>query len=292
MIDLHTHTTHSDGTWSVAELLKRAQNHKIKILSITDHDSVDAYYELKKLDISSYFEGKIITGCEFNCVFDGFKIELLGYDFDLPSVNSWICKNYGKNSTKSNLQKEFNDLVKLCKKNGIKLRKSIDYNPEKEYPGDKIYSEILKNIENKKFYVKKGWENKGNFFRSYTNNKNFPLFINMLKYLPDAAEVSNIIKAAGGKVFVAHIFLYDLNDFWGYLDKLVKFNIIDGVEVWHSCFSVEQMELLKLFCYNNNLLMSCGSDAHGEKNPERKLGLEGLNLKVDFESVKNWISLN
>ena len=46
MIDLHTHTNHSDGTDSVEELLLNAEKKKLEIISITDHDSVDAYYEL------------------------------------------------------------------------------------------------------------------------------------------------------------------------------------------------------------------------------------------------------
>ena len=48
MIDLHTHTNHSDGTDSVEEILKNAEKNNIEILSITDHDSVDAYFELER----------------------------------------------------------------------------------------------------------------------------------------------------------------------------------------------------------------------------------------------------
>lgn len=51
MIDLHTHTNHSDGTDSVEELLKNAEKSNIEILSITDHDSVGAYFELEKKPI-------------------------------------------------------------------------------------------------------------------------------------------------------------------------------------------------------------------------------------------------
>lgn len=48
MIDLHLHTNHSDGIDSVEELLENAERQKIEIISITDHNSVDAYYELEK----------------------------------------------------------------------------------------------------------------------------------------------------------------------------------------------------------------------------------------------------
>ena len=48
MIDLHCHTTNSDGTWTVEELLKKAQEINLEVLSITDHDSVKSYFEIQK----------------------------------------------------------------------------------------------------------------------------------------------------------------------------------------------------------------------------------------------------
>ena len=46
MIDLHIHTTYSDGTYSVKEILKEAQEKKLEVISITDHDNVKAYKEI------------------------------------------------------------------------------------------------------------------------------------------------------------------------------------------------------------------------------------------------------
>ena len=86
MIDLHTHTTYSDGTWDVKTLLKKAKENGVELLAITDHDTVKAYLELKENNYSSYFNGKIISGAEFNCVFNNAKIELLGYNFDIEKI--------------------------------------------------------------------------------------------------------------------------------------------------------------------------------------------------------------
>ena len=47
MIDLHTHTKYSDGTWDVKNLLENAQKTGVEILAITDHDTVKAHLELK-----------------------------------------------------------------------------------------------------------------------------------------------------------------------------------------------------------------------------------------------------
>ena len=93
MIDLHCHTTNSDGTWTVEELLKKAQEINLEVLSITDHDSVKSYFEIQKnRELQNVFKGKIINGVELNCVFDGIKIEALAYDFDIFDENDGLAQ--------------------------------------------------------------------------------------------------------------------------------------------------------------------------------------------------------
>ena len=78
MIDLHSHTTNSDGTWSTKELLEKAENIGLEVFSITDHDTVKSYIEIEQdKDIQAIFKGKLIKGVELNCVFNGIKIEIL-----------------------------------------------------------------------------------------------------------------------------------------------------------------------------------------------------------------------
>ena len=58
MIDLHMHTSYSDGTDSLIELLKKANKANLEIISITDHNSVKAYLELEQLDYKKIFKRK------------------------------------------------------------------------------------------------------------------------------------------------------------------------------------------------------------------------------------------
>ena len=51
MIDLHTHTNYSDGTWDTKRLLEEAEKTKLEVLAITDHDTLDAHFELEKVFI-------------------------------------------------------------------------------------------------------------------------------------------------------------------------------------------------------------------------------------------------
>lgn len=81
--DLHTHTYHSDGTRSPKEVVDVARAHAIEILSISDHDNLAAYFEIK-----AYADKQgvtLIPGIELSCEADGIDIHVLAYAFDATS---------------------------------------------------------------------------------------------------------------------------------------------------------------------------------------------------------------
>ena len=288
MIDLHTHTAYSDGTWDVKTLLKNAKENGVELLAITDHDSVKAHLELKEKDYSSYFDGKIIPGAEFNCVFNNAKIELLGYNFDVLKMNEWIEKIYNTEKKAPNLMKEFNLLMEACHKNNIKVD-DIDYKEDMGWPIDFIYESIKKYPENKKYFSDKEWTDKNHFFRCFTCNMDFPLYVDFSYQTPNAKLVSDEIRKFGGKVFLAHLFTYPFRDYEKYLDSLVENNIIDGIETYYSKFSDEEIKFIEKYCKKNNLYMSAGTDCHGDKKPDRKVGIGYGNMNVSIDVVKDWI---
>ena len=57
MIDLHIHTTYSDGADNLIEVLKKAEALKLEVISITDHDNCKAYRELNKINVKQYYSG-------------------------------------------------------------------------------------------------------------------------------------------------------------------------------------------------------------------------------------------
>jgi 3',5'-nucleoside bisphosphate phosphatase len=78
--DLHTHTYHSDGTRSPAEVVDVALANGIEILAISDHDNLAAYFEIK-----TYADSKgvtLIPATELSCAFEGVDIHILAYAFD------------------------------------------------------------------------------------------------------------------------------------------------------------------------------------------------------------------
>ena len=116
MIDLHTHTIFSDGTWTLEEMLTNAEKANISILAITDHDTALPHIKLKDIDIKKFFSGRVIVGGEFNAIFKNTKIELLGYNFNPVQLQNWIDNTYNKKEEIQGYKEEFLEILELCKK--------------------------------------------------------------------------------------------------------------------------------------------------------------------------------
>lgn len=285
MIDLHTHTNYSDGTWSVGKLLEEAEKAKIEVLSITDHNTVKGYRELRKINYSQTFSGDILLGVELDTVYEGVKFELLAYDFDYEKLDKWIYENY--ETKKPNLETEFEFMKASCKRNNIKIG-DIKYNPNLGWPVDTIFPEIKKWEENRKYFTQEEWENIDVFYNSCVTNREFPAFVDFSIHYPSADKVAKVVHMAEGKLFIAHAFRYRLNDTLQFIDILKENNIVDGVEVYHSSFTEEQSKILEKYCKENKLLMSGGSDCHGEKKANRKVGSGYGNMNVSKNILNDW----
>ena len=89
MIDLHTHTCCSDGADSVETLLRRAEERKLSVLSITDHNTVAAYRGRGILEYS----GTLIPGVEITCMYQGEVVEVLGYGYRLEDMEAELSRH-------------------------------------------------------------------------------------------------------------------------------------------------------------------------------------------------------
>ena len=289
MIDLHCHTKNSDGTWSTKKLLEKAEILKLDVLSITDHDTVKSYIEIKEnKNLQKIFKGKLINGVELNCTFDGIKIEVLAYGFDIQPVHEWLESYYTVEKHIKDLTEEFNELVSICKQKKIKIENELAYNPQNEYPVDVIYYSIIKFEENRKFFTEEEWNDKSVFFRKCTVDKEFILYRDFSKQMPTLEFISEFIHKNNGKIFLAHLYKYKLENPIAYLDKIVEKKLIDGVEVYHSSFSLDQMATLEKYCNKKELLISGGSDCHGDRKKDRKLAIGYGNLNISKEIINNW----
>lgn len=295
MIDLHIHTTYSDGTKNVIEILKKAEELKLDCISITDHDKCSAYNELKNIDINKYYSGKIINGIEIKCFYKGSTIEVLGYNYDYDKMNSWVNKFYADKDRKIIETKYFNKLYDVCEKINLTMAKKEDikWNPENDWGGKTIYDEIKRHPENEAKLPKDLW-NDGvqTFSKKYYCNKETIWYLDKSEDFPSVEEAVNAIKNSDGLVFLPHIYIYKwMSNIENELDELVENYRIDGIECYHSDFSEENIKYLNEYCNKNNFLKSGGSDYHGDNKPHIQLAFGRGNLNIPTEIINNWYNI-
>ncbi len=78
MVDLHTHTTASDGTLAPGELVREAARRGVRVLAITDHDSTDGLAEALE-EAAGHPPLTLVPGIEINCDVEGGETHILGY---------------------------------------------------------------------------------------------------------------------------------------------------------------------------------------------------------------------
>ncbi|MFA6941960.1 MAG: PHP domain-containing protein [Clostridiaceae bacterium] len=286
MIDLHIHTTSSDGSDEPEEILIKAQQKELKYISITDHDSIGAYEKLKKVKISDHFKGRIIPGCEFSVAHNGKPIEVLGYGIDLD-----IIKKMGIVSDEKFFEREneyLNKLKEVCRNLNIKY--SVELSVKGKYFATQLmHNDLRKYPENEKHFTKEVWESLNAFYRTCVNNENSPFFLNQIKYYPTVQEAADIIKKAGGKAFLAHLYVYFADSHEEFLNSIISLNSLDGIECYHSLHSMDKTKYLLKFCREHNLYASGGSDYHGKLKPNVKLGETINGVKIPYEISEPWL---
>lgn len=287
IIDLHSHTTKSDGTFTPDELLIQAENSNIEILSITDHESVEAYYSFNR----NLFSGLIIPGLELRTTCFGVAIEILAYGFDLDKMRETL-KKYDYKTT-AELDKY---MIKLAyeqyTKRNVLLDKSFvqDYDPQKHPRLSKYIQSCISKYTENDVFLKDLPEGKS-FFRCCITNPNSPLFLDLSSAFPSIGELIDAIKSADGLVAIPHIFEYRENAEKILIHLLENYDI-DIIECYYPSFSQEQTNYLLEICEKYNKFSSGGSDFHGDLRPDIFLGSgKDNNLFVPKEKIEKWINL-
>ena len=113
---------------------------------------------------------------------------------------------------------------------------------------------------------------------------------NLLK--PMYKDVIDIIHKAGGLAFLAHPFEYRFDDTINFIDELRKEKELDGIECFHPSAEIDnRINILIKYSKKNNLFISGGSDFHGNKNPNCKIGIGLGKLKIPKDYIEEWIKL-
>ena len=287
MIDLHLHTTSSDGSDEPLDLLDKAAQAGLGYISITDHDSMGAYQRLKKEAHSSSYSGMLITGCEFSVVHNKMPIEVLGYGIDFDTIAESGLLSDDRFREREN--QYINRMKEICRNLGIKLTDTLSIQSGKAFATQVIHRDLRKYPENEKFFSKEIWDSVNAFYRTCINNEESPFFLNQAKDYPTVPEISMLIKKAGGKSFLAHLYGYFADNHKELLDSLIALKALDGIECYHSLHDRAKTEFLLDYCKANGLCASGGSDYHGALKPDVFVGESAEGMRIPFEILEPWL---
>lgn len=286
MIDLHIHTKYSDGTEDCISVLKKCEEKKLDCISITDHNTAEAYNELEKINVSKYYSGKIITGIELNTKVLNIPIEILGYGIDYKKMNELVKKVYISEQDRNEI--EIKRLYEKCLRCGIILDENFLHSYDKSmFASVLFHKEITKYEQNKNLISEDAWNDSRCFYRRYMSNPQTPLYVEMDDFVPDFQTASKLIRDCGGLVFIPHIFEYKENSD-SVLNYILNNYKIDGIECFYTTFSAEQHDKILKICKDHNLFVSGGSDFHGSCKPNVDVGSGYGDLIIPSDIVKPW----
>jgi predicted metal-dependent phosphoesterase TrpH len=244
-IDLHCHSTYSDGSLTPLELLKKAEQKGIKILAITDHDNIDAHHELATINTSI----QLITGVEFSSYWQKTGIHIVGLYVNIHSrtLTAAIKKQQSARDHRAKIISK--KLEKLGLKNGYEQIKSKHPNRQIGRPD---FAELL---------VSTGiCKDRNQVYKKYLGAGKIGDVKN--QWL-DYQEIIAVIKRAGGVAILAHPLYYKLSN--SKLNRLLQdFKKSGGqaLEVINGYQNPDLTQYLIKLAQKYDFKASMGSDFH------------------------------
>lgn len=253
MIDLHMHSTFSDGSCNIDGLIGLLKEKNITLFSITDHDDIRSCNAVDKAKLKREDGIVHINGVEFSTTFNGNKIHLLGYNFDENAESMRKIIERGREIRR----KKTVGII-----NFLKERFNISLTPTQL---EKINSlEVVGKPHIAACLVELGLaDSVHDCFPKYFDHYKDPIG------KVDTVEAIAAIKKAGGVSCLAHpIEIMKDNDVSAEkvenIVKILKKNGLDAMEVYHSSHSNKMIEDFKILAKKYDLLVSSGSDFHGK----------------------------
>ena len=271
-LDLHTHSTASDGQYSPADMVKKAKDAGLELYAITDHDTVDGQEEAIKK--ARELGVNYITGIEISTQ-EGEEIHMLGLGID--PYNDALLKQC--QSFKEDRVNRGKKIVAFLKEKGI----AISLEKVQKIAGNAS----LGRPHFAQFLVEQGYVNtRREAFDRYLNTSEFCRRTERIK--PSPEEAITLIHQAGGKAVLAHPGLLKMGKKWqeNLIAKLAAAGL-DGIECFYQKHTFIQTKFYLKLAKKNDLAITCGSDFHGEKvKPNVPFGME-----LD-EKYREWLIKN
>ena len=276
MIDLHTHTTFSDGTYSPEEIIKLCHKSNLKAIAITDHDTIDGIKYAR--DIAKELNIELIEGIEFSADYKGIEIHVLGYFLDIENKELLSLLE----DLKISRDKRNKELIK--KLNDIGLDISFEYVKSLSNGG------LITKAHFGKAIVKKGYAKTMKEAFSLYLGKGKPAYVS--RVLISYKDAIKYILNAGGIPVLAHPMIYKLSDKdLEIAIKDLKDSGLKGIECYYPSNSLSQTNFLLSLAKKYDLKVTAGSDFHGENRPDVALGNIFLGKQIDYEILEDLKSI-
>ena len=270
-VDLHMHTTHSDGTFLPRDLVRLAKEKGLRCISVTDHDTMSSFEECaeeaEKLGV------ELIPGIEISADFEPGTLHILGFFMD---------RNHAKlKATLAEIQKAREErnpqIVEKLNKLGIAITfKEVEAESGGKQVGRPHFARVLL----KKGVVKTMEE----AFRKYLA-KGKPAYVDKRRL--SSREALQRIREAGGIASIAHPKQMRLEEpeLSKEIERLVEEGL-GGLEAYNSCQNREEAQLYTRLAKRFNLFVTGGSDFHGANKPDVELGNLGDGAVLGYEVIE------
>jgi predicted metal-dependent phosphoesterase TrpH len=268
MIDLHSHTTASDGTYSPAQLVEEAGRAGVRVLGITDHDTFSGYD--RALPLARQAGLDLVCGIELSTKLHGHSVHLLGYFLSTDGLD--VFRGWIRELQESRRERNIRLIARL-QELGLDVTLEEVQARGGEMTGRPHFAQLL---------LEKGYVSSlQQAFDEYLDEsaKGY-----VTRREPQFAEAVRHIRDAGGIASLAHP-VRIREDVAAILPGLRAAGL-NAIEAYHSDHSSSQTALYLELAAQHGLLVTGGSDFHGEAKPEIRLGTgRDGNLRVPDDLV-------
>ena len=271
-IDLHVHSTFSDGTYTPEQLVDAAFEAGLSAIAITDHDTTDgvsvAIRAAKKRDL------EIIAGVELSCEYKQKEVHMLGFclDYTNPILNEHL-RNFQQSRNMRNQK-----MVMLLADEGFDITydKLLADNPDC----------VITRANIARYLVEHGCvKDMSTVFSKYLGD-DCRCFVPRKKTSP--TQAIQLIHQAGGVAFLAHPLLYRMSTVTlrSLVSELATAGL-DGIEAIYATYQPGDERNMKNLAKEYHLLICGGSDFHGANKPYIRIGTGMGHLYVPYEVLDN-----
>lgn len=271
-IDLHTHSTISDGTDTPAELVRYAKKKGLRAIALTDHDRIDGIEEAQT--VGGEVGVEVIPGVELSAEFSEGAMHLLGLFIDRTSPSFLRRLAVFQTARRERNPK----IVQKLQEMGFKItEEEVAAAAGGRQAGRPHFARVLM----QKGYVHSMTE----AFERYIGDGK-PAYVKKPQPSPEACIA--LIHEANGIAVLAHPNTIHLTDqkLSALFERLVKAGL-DGVEVYYSTHTPEEIVRYERLADAWNLAKTGGSDFHGEHKPHIDLGVGKGTLRVSYSLLED-----